>query len=365
MAEEGQGVTLSEAGGNDVSIQPSLCSDAVNGSSTSGKRPRKKKARKEDPQPPPRIRKLQSENLADLGKSLAEAYGHDVRRGLARSMSFYMVKEPVTCSETKLKELCLFARKAAERCCPAASEFFRGFEAAFGDDVYKCLLDFELYTFELQRQDRVHARVRARLGKASSSECPESDASSSSSSLLLEPGQDSDIQSSRCDPASDCAESKIAPSGHCTGFAWVSESSCLVAQTAELPPSLYGHGDFDCILHLRSSTGTVVAYDTDGRLCPIGLNSAGNLGVTVFNLFQSQPSGFEQESITVQLLLWELLLRCHGDHLREHSTPLLQHTLQSALSWLQALPVGFMCGGQLAKPRCWSVMKKRSKGPRC
>lgn len=73
----------------------------------------------------------------------------------------------------------------------------------------------------------------------------------------------------------------------------------------------------------------MVAYDVDGRLCPIGLSSSG-LAVTVFNLQLSHKEGFEQASLTVQCLLWELLLG--------------QYSLESAQAWLETLPVPFMCG---------------------
>ena len=75
----------------------------------------------------------------------------------------------------------------------------------------------------------------------------------------------------------------------------------------------------------------VLAYDTDGRLCPIGINDAG-LGVAVFNLHLVSTDGFSRPSLSVQSILWELLLA--------------RHTLTSALTWLRSLPP-VMCGSSL------------------
>lgn len=110
------------------------------------------------------------------------------------------------------------------------------------------------------------------------------------------------------------------------------QRACIVSQTVDLPHTLYGFGDFDCVIRLRSPAGSTMVYDSDGRLCPIGLNSAG-LAVSVFNLMQTHTSGFEQPSLSVQSVVWELLLG--------------QYTLASAKAWLEALPVPLMCGSAL------------------
>ncbi|CAE7372336.1 Pla2g12a [Symbiodinium natans] len=69
-----------------------------------------------------------------------------------------------------------------------------------------------------------------------------------------------------------------------------------------------------------------------GRFCPVGLNSAG-LGVCVFNLHDRQTDGFEKPAVSVQTLVWELLL--------------CGHSLRSALAWIQQLKLPPMCGSAL------------------
>jgi hypothetical protein len=131
--------------------------------------------------------------------------------------------------------------------------------------------------------------------------------------------------------------------GRCTGFAVSHEGvavrsdgsgggggSALLAQTVELPLSLYGFGDLDLVMKLATTGGDaattgggtaavpvkvegqnasadgvtkgvtkgvdpkhahkVMCYDCDGRLCPVGLNEAG-LGVCIFNLHQGHKVG--------------------------------------------------------------------------
>lgn len=123
----------------------------------------------------------------------------------------------------------------------------------------------------------------------------------------------------------------------------------MVAQSVDLPPIVYGFGDLDCVLRLSTPAGAVLAYDVDGRLCPIGLNSAG-LGITVFNLFQPHTCGFECPALSTQLVAWELLLG--------------QYTLESAIAWLRSLPSpGVMCGsGLLLADESSAVMVELSAG---
>ena len=117
--------------------------------------------------------------------------------------------------------------------------------------------------------------------------------------------------------------------GRCTGFA----SMGLVGQTVDLPPPLYAFGDADCVLRLRSASGGCIAYDVDGRLCPIGVSDVG-LCVTVFNLHLSHTAGFDAPSaLTVQTLAWELLLG--------------RYTLDGALHLLKHLKAPMMCGAAM------------------
>jgi len=95
---------------------------------------------------------------------------------------------------------------------------------------------------------------------------------------------------------------------------------------------MYGFGDMDRVLDLRTGAGQVLAYDVDGRLCPIGLNSEG-LAVGIFNLHFSHPDGFDKPSLPVQAVVWELLLG--------------QYTLKSAIVFLRSLAVNPMCGSAL------------------
>merc|ERR1711879_461916 len=102
--------------------------------------------------------------------------------------------------------------------------------------------------------------------------------------------------------------------------------------TVDLPPLLYAYGDFDCALNLRiGDLDAVLVSDCDGRLCPIGFNSKG-LGISVFNLHLSVTSGFDKPGVSIQSIVWELLLG--------------QYTLKSAIEFLESLP-SIMCGGAL------------------
>jgi hypothetical protein len=107
----------------------------------------------------------------------------------------------------------------------------------------------------------------------------------------------------------------------------------LVGQTVDLPPPLYAFGDVDCVLRLRSPRGGCIAYDVDGRLCPIGVSDVG-LCVTVFNLHLSHTGGFDAPcALSVQTLAWELLLG--------------RYTLEGALDFLKNLKAPMMCGSAM------------------
>lgn len=325
---------------------------------------------------------FQADDLRGLGQAVAASYGGRMKAGLRRGRAYYTDLLPVTCSATRWQHLRERAREGATLCCPSAAAFFEGVDHCLDWDVYDILLDFEVFTLELQRRWREReyraARVAARAAAKAAKPCATtaSRGSNSSSGSGSSSGCDSDssealgseidatalfetdadagevdgdvvatagaatdgvaaaVLDSIDDGAFNCDDTLSPwPSGRCTGFALVADrGAALSAQTVDLPGSLYGFGDFDCILRLRTPAGNVLVYDTDGRLCPIGLNSAG-LGVTVYNLHQTQTSGFEQASVSVQALVWELLLA--------------QHTLASATSWLGSMPLPPMCGSAL------------------
>lgn len=335
-------------------------------------------------------------DLSALGETLGKTYGERSAKGLERVKVYYVDSEPISFTTQTWQELAEHARKAVEDLCPTASLFFAGLRAGFGWDPYMLLLDFEVYTLELHRQAEQKLAVRRRrivkllqavgaarcelkaakltgvaelisvaegaLREAEAAEqlardrnCGSSESSSGSSdddgssSSSSESGSETGARGSKHDgdmqddtELGDCssetedepvAEPKCRLSGRCTGFATAGAGQPpVVAQTCELPPALYGYGDLDCVLRLSvANAPRVLAYDTDGRLCPIGINDAG-LGVAVFNLHLVSTDGFSRPSLSVQSILWELLLA--------------RHTLTSALTWLRSLPP-VMCGSSL------------------
>lgn len=335
---------------------------------------------------------VHANSLAQLGTSLAQAYRFRFEAGLRRSREYFLTLEPVSCSDEQWKKLSTHLRTAAHEYCPVSNIFFDAFSQELNSDVYAGLLDFEVYTLELQRQARQRrlkrlkrdsqcAKARQALDSAQScgdmqgilaaeqslkiaaNSISSSSESSDDSTCTLDP-----IRTERHDTESSCSEgdhvtrisssttnttssdgtsdSSVGPKpvetagpielhGRCTGFALAvgGTADSVLAQSVDLPAVVYGFGDFDCILRLSTPAGNILAYDVDGRLCPIGLNSAG-LGVTVFNLFQPHTAGFECPALSIQMVAWELLLG--------------QHTLTSALTWLRSLPTpGVMCGGGL------------------
>ncbi|CAE7665441.1 Pla2g12a, partial [Symbiodinium sp. CCMP2456] len=273
-----------------------------------------------------------------LGLALADVYGTRAKNGLSHAKDYYLELPPVSCSMQKWSELACLAREGAVACCPTAAAFFDGLCEGLGWDVYESLLDFEIYTLELQRRERVQARIRPPTDTSSSSD--------SSESLVLDAStteEESEVSGTGAvdtEASEPSGKRKKPHTGRCTGFAIAGDSSkiggvgdaVLVSQTVDLPGLLYGFGDFDCVLRLQLPGLEVLAYDCDGRFCPVGMNSAG-LGVCVFNLHDRQTDGFEKPSISVQTLVWELLL--------------CGHTLRSALAWLQQLKLPPMCGSGL------------------
>ncbi|CAE7345592.1 Pla2g12a [Symbiodinium sp. CCMP2592] len=273
-----------------------------------------------------------------LGLALADVYGTRAKNGLCHAKDYYLELPPVSCSMQKWSELACLAREGAVACCPTAAAFFDGLCEGLGWDVYESLLDFEIYTLELQRRERVQARIRPPTDTSSSSD--------SSESLVLDAStteEESEVSGTRpgdTEASEPSGKRKKPHTGRCTGFAIAGDSSkiggvgdaVLVSQTVDLPGLLYGFGDFDCVLRLQLPDLEVLAYDCDGRFCPVGMNSAG-LGVCVFNLHDRQTEGFEKPSVSVQTLVWELLL--------------CGHTLRSALAWLQQLKLPPMCGSGL------------------
>ncbi|CAE7907617.1 Pla2g12a [Symbiodinium necroappetens] len=273
-----------------------------------------------------------------LGLALADVYGTRAKNGLGHAKDYYLELPPVSCSMEKWSELACLAREGAVACCPTAAAFFDGLCEGLGWDVYESLLDFEIYTLELQRRERVQARIRPPTDTSSSSD--------SSESLVLDAStteEESEVSGTGAvdtEASEPSGKRKKPHTGRCTGFAIAGDSSkiggvgdaVLVSQTVDLPGLLYGFGDFDCVLRLQLPGLEILAYDCDGRFCPVGMNSAG-LGVCVFNLHDRQTEGFEKPSVSVQTLVWELLL--------------CGHTLRSALAWLQQLKLPPMCGSGL------------------
>eukprot|EP00928_Gymnodinium_smaydae_P056238 TRINITY_DN3964_c0_g1_i1.p1 TRINITY_DN3964_c0_g1~~TRINITY_DN3964_c0_g1_i1.p1 ORF type:complete len:525 (+),score=54.21 TRINITY_DN3964_c0_g1_i1:74-1576(+) len=308
-------------------------------------------AERHDAQATGRLVEASGSDLRALGCTLATRYRARMENGVARAKDYYSDLKPITCDLERWKTLSELARAGAQRCCPAATAFFAGLDSQVTWDVYDGLLDFEVYQLELQRQARDRQRRAAQRARTddTSNDSPRSNKSSSSSSSSASSEINSDAGAAILEAAKrDAAASqlsnesakeedraKIDPlgSGRCTGFALVSGGhTAVVAQSADLPPILYGYGDYDCVLRLSTPGGSVVVYDSDGRLCPVGFNSSG-LGVGIFNLHQSQTVGYDQPSLTCQTIAWELLLG--------------QHTRASAIDWLRSLPVPTMCGSAL------------------
>ena len=376
--------------------------------------------------PPSRFHELCADDFAALGRALAAVYKDRSAEGLQRASEYYVDAPPVSFTDETWRSLSANAQVAAEWWCPSAAPFFQGLTAGLGWSAYRILLDFEVYTLELQRQAAAKAKKRrlrqecddgkeaalaalrhavaardeaaiaaarqaisqakvleaVALSSSGSSSGSSSSSGSDCGSSAGAGGSDAGIDGSSGDAGSspsmvpkpdslsaagaahaarrasgapaaaeregpvtrsmsarraralaapDASAAKVAGSvqnGRCTGFASVSELGAVVAQTADLPPGLYGYGDYDCVLKLTVGASSVLVYDVDGRLCPIGLNSAG-LAIAVFNLHLSDTGGFDGPALTVQSIVWELLLG--------------QHTLPSATAWLRSLPP-MMCG---------------------
>jgi hypothetical protein len=241
-----------------------------------------------------------------------------------------------------------------------------GMSGTLKGDAYAALLDFEVFQLELQRGRRaknekvaatealtqalltadkaVILAAEARLKLATRGCDSSSSSSSESSSEEGDSDGDSDVALENLSNAASAVlePREVMANGRCTGFALVGEECAVVGQTVDLPPSVYGFGDFDIAMQLKWGSGSALCYDVDGRLCPIGFNSCG-LGVTIFNLHHTDTRGFEAPGITVQTLAWELLLG--------------PYDLAGAIALLKALPYPMMCGsGLLLADRSGSLM---------
>jgi len=296
---------------------------------------RERSATAEEGPAPQRDIEVSAADLRGLGNALAAVYGKLMHNGLQRAREYYTETPPVSCTAAKWQDLGQNARLGTQMCCPSAAAFFEGLKAGLGWDVYEALVDFEVYTLELQR--RANERRRAKSSSSSSSSRSSSPKNSSKSGDASDSELDDGTLASLGMSALEKDEEEAAqplPNGRCTGFALGGVDGCIgmVAQTADLPPLLYGYGDFDTVLCLKTPQAGTLVYDSDGRLCPIGMNSSG-LGIAVFNLHMSQTAGFEQPALTVQTVLWELLLA--------------QHTLSSGTDWLKNIKVPLMCGSAL------------------
>uniref|UniRef100_A0A7S1NEP8 Uncharacterized protein n=1 Tax=Eutreptiella gymnastica TaxID=73025 RepID=A0A7S1NEP8_9EUGL len=315
-----------------------------------------------------RVLKISGPDLCALGKSLGGSYVDRIKAGLERSNQLYCKAKPISLDEKKWRRLAACTKAGVDKCCPAAAPFFAGISDSIGSDVYMALLDFEVYMIELQREIDIKnaakqalvqrtkdleaareagdrkalARAQQALLLASmeaATSSSESDSDSSDGSDEAE-GDASTSEGQSDDLEGKSSTDKDLPSGRCTGFGQVDSNGAFVAQTVELPLTVYAYGDHDMVLQLHATgIGSVCVYDCDGRLCPIGMNSAG-LAVTVFNLHQglssvsaskSDAAGGDQVSaLSTQCLAWELLLG--------------QYTLPRAITFLQQLPCRPMSG---------------------
>lgn len=256
-------------------------------------------------------------NLKEVGERLGTQYKAQIEAGRQRWVE-YFIKEEKSMTEEKLQELTAHAKVAILKSCPHTAAFLEGLTKSTGIDMWSGMLDFELENWDglisMQKKKEKAVQKAAQIAAA-----------------VAEASADPPLKAK--------VRSRKLPKGHCTGLAFASStnSQCaMVAQTVELPMKLYGQGDADMVLHLEWQVGPatqrVLCYDTDGRCCPVGLNSAG-LGIGIFTLKQSQDVGFTRPSLTIQALLWELLLG--------------QYTLASALQYLTHLPHTLMCGAAL------------------
>eukprot|EP00438_Fugacium_kawagutii_P034781 Skav236245 [mRNA] locus=scaffold829:345802:347295:- [translate_table: standard] len=290
---------------------------------------------KQNEEVPPREVSVVGEDPRALGLALARVYGERTRRGLKHAKDYYTQLPPISCTNQQWQDMALLAQKGASLCCPTAAAFFDGLKEGLGWDVYETMLDFEVYTLELQRR----SREEARQSKQSSSSSSSSDSSDSFLDMDLDHESPSEAEEIM-DQNQPSEQEKLLKNGRCTGFAIAGDTvsiggtgkAVLATQTVDLPGLLYGFGDFDCVLRLELPSVELLVYDSDGRLCPVGLNSAG-LGICVFNLHDRQSDGFHQPSLSVQTLVWELLLQ--------------GHTMTSALQWLRDLTLQPMCGSAL------------------
>jgi len=262
-----------------------------------------------------------TKDVRQLGLLLGQQYKEYVLAGRERWLNYY-VKQETTTTEEQVAEFTAHATVAIRQCCPTVASFLDGLSEGTGVDMYSSMLDFEL-----ENWDHI-VTLRKKQEKATARATKIKDAVK----LLEAAGR----------PIPDGSVN-----GHCTGLAFSSSSDptcAVVAQTVELPLKLYGQGDRDVVLHLEwpdpsgGAPRRALCYDTDGRCCPVGFNSAG-LAIGVFTLKQKQEHGYCRPSVTVQAILWEFMLG--------------GHTVATALDFLSRLPLQCMTGAALllADPR--------------
>lgn len=98
-----------------------------------------------------RCLRVSADDLHSLGKALGQAYGPAIDAGLRRVEDYYIAREPVTLSQEQWFVYASRLRSACKKHCPATFEFAEGLSEALGRDAFLGLLDFELYTLEMER----------------------------------------------------------------------------------------------------------------------------------------------------------------------------------------------------------------------
>ena len=265
-----------------------------------------------------------TKDLVELGALLGHQYKNIILEGRKRWLDFY-IKQEKSLTEEQLKQIVEHGKKAIDECLPHAAKFLEGLSQATETDMYGSMLDFELETYDhIITLKKKEAKLAAKRAKEMTTSKTDSDKADAATERETE----------------DSNGKKEHVKGHCTGLTYCSASDpdfAMAAQTVELPLKLYGYGDADVVLHLElqtegSSPQRVLCYDVDGRCCPVGLNSAG-LATTTFTLRQKHEEGFQQPSLCMQAVLWELLLG--------------QYTLKGAMELLKSLKYPLMCGAAM------------------
>ena len=95
--------------------------------------------------------RVSADNLHSLGSALGKAYGPAIDAGLARVEDYFLTREPETLSHDAWLLYAARLRSACKKHCPATFDFAEGLSEALGRDAFLGLLDFELYTLEMER----------------------------------------------------------------------------------------------------------------------------------------------------------------------------------------------------------------------